>query len=1016
MKEREVCGFDFGRLKDPEFFAENRIPAHSDHRYYEDAAAMERDESGFRMSLDGMWKFAYAENLDGFIEDFMAEDHDVSSWAEIKVPACIQMEGYGVPQYVNIEYAWDGHEKVMPGEIPEDFNPVAHYVKTFTLPDNMKDGPVCISFEGAESGIALWLNGHYIGYSVDSFTPSEFDLSEFIKRDGENRLAAAVFRYTSGSWLEDQDFFNFSGLFRSVYLYTMSAVHISDMRIRTILDDEYRDAKLLLDLTSTAPGSAVVSLALGGDEVFSETVEVGGESSYSFKVSAPEKWSAEDPVLYDLVVEVKDKDGATTEFVKEEVGFRRFEIKDSVMLLNGKRIVFRGVNRHDFSADGGRVVSKALIEKDILTMKKNNINALRTSHYPNQTYLYRLCDRLGIYLMDENNLETHGCWDPIIRGEEDISYAVPGDREEYLEAVTDRGRSMFERDKNHPSILIWSLGNESFGGSVLQKLSDTFKAWDDTRCVHYEGVVNDERYPDTTDIKSTMYWSVAQIKEYLKEHRDKPFINCEYTHAMGNSCGGMYLYTDLTDEDTLFQGGFIWDYIDQSITTHTRHGVEYQGYGGDFGDRPNDGSFSGNGIVYGKDREPSPKMQEVKYNYRPVKLSIKSDGTMEVENRQLFMDASYYDTVLTLTKRDRVIKSTTLKVSCPPLEKTSLEIPKDLMEAGGDDEYILTASMVLPEDKPWASKGHEVSYTQLVIGEIPERVHEKKPFKVTRGHWNTGVSGDGFEILFSEVCGGPVSYKVRGRELLERIPLPNFWRAMTENDRANLLPYRAAGWKVASMYLTHSPETGLGYNEYEVSESDDSVTVTYFYRLPFDKDPGVKVSYTVHPDGAVDVTLEMPPSDHCGELPEFSVLFTLSDAFENVRWYGAGPDETYVDRPHGKIGVYENKVMDNMAKYLVPQECGNKIGVREASVTDHRGRGLLFTGEDLSFSALPYSPHELDNATHAYELPPVNHTFVRVGLMQMGVGGDDTWGARTKPEHMIDNTKTLTLRFTFRGI
>ena len=416
-----------------------------------------------------------------------------------------------------------------------------------------------------------------------------------------------------------------SGLFRDVYLFTFPDVHIEDLRIRTLLDDEYKDADLEIVLKSRAPGKVMISLMDGKRELLREQAKLdGGEDGEAavtelhFAVKDPHKWSAEDPYLYDLVIDVRNEAGTLTEVIPQKVGFRRFEIKDHVMCLNGKRIVFRGVNRHEFSALSGRTIRDEETVKDILTMKRNNINAVRLSHYPNSSLIYRLCDLYGLYLIDETNLETHGIWDHIIDGTHPVEYALPGDRPEYTENVLDRARSMYERDKNHPSILIWSLGNESFGGSNLMTMHDAFHEWDPTRIVHYEGITWDERYPDTSDVKSSMYFTVAQIKEYLQENRTKPYISCEYTHAMGNSCGAMHKYTDLAEEEPLYQGGFIWDYIDQVILKKDRYGREVAGYGGDFGDRPNDGSFSGNGIVYGRNREPSPKMQEVRYNYQSI--------------------------------------------------------------------------------------------------------------------------------------------------------------------------------------------------------------------------------------------------------------------------------------------------------------------------------------------------------------------------------------------------------------
>ncbi|MCR5488290.1 MAG: DUF4981 domain-containing protein [Lachnospiraceae bacterium] len=1007
--------FDFDKISDPEFFEENRIPAHSDHPYFRTEEEAEAGASSFRESLNGIWKFAYTESLKTAVKEFYRMDYDCGSFGEIRVPSSIQMEGYGRPQYVNAQYPWDGHEEAEPGEVPVDFNPVGHYVKTFRVPERFGRGPVLITFEGVESGFALWLNGHYVGYSEDSFTPAEFDLSEYVDYEGLNKLAVMVFRFTSGSWCEDQDFFRFSGIFRNVWLFTVPKHHIIDLKIETRLAPDYRNAVLGLTVTLSGEADLVIELGEEGEAFYTEEKRMSGKKQITIPVEAPKLWSAEHPNLYVAEITVKNLEGGVEEVVAEQVGFRQFELKNGVMCLNGKRIVFRGVNRHDFSSFHGRAVSEAEIAQDLITMKRNNINAVRTSHYPNQTAFYRLCDLLGLYVIDETNLETHGTWDPIYRGLKPMEYAVPGDREEFLEMVLDRGRSMVERDKNHPSILIWSLGNEAFGGKNLLTLHDAFHAWDDTRLVHYEGVINDMRYPESTDMVSTMYWPVKTIREYLAEHREKPFINCEYAHAMGNSCGAMDYYTDYADEEPLFQGGFIWDYIDQSITAFDRYGQEYQAYGGDFDDRPNDGAFSGNGITYGRDRDPSPKMQEVKYDYQPVMIRFEGDDVI-IRNRNLFTDTEEYSCMITVAREDKICAQITGKFAVAPLDEKRFSLPVEMPEVAG--EYVITVSFLLKEDTLWASAGHEVAYGQKIVGKRIQTQRAPYPYRIARGICNTGIKGEGFEALFSDLRGGLCSYRYAGKELLKKMPKPNFWRPMTNNDLANLLPYRAGQWKLASMYLTHmKEEDGIMKGEpYEVEETEDGIRVTYRYHLPVTDEPELKLSYQAHSDGAVDVSLTMTESANAGELPEFSVIFALDADLQNLLWYGLGPEETYPDRIHGKLGVYANRVKENMAKYLVPQESGNHMGVRYAMLTDDGGRGILFEGENLCISALPYTPHEIDNAEHPFELPKPHYTYVRVGLMQMGVAGDDTWGAKTKPEHMIDNTKPLKLQFTFRGI
>ena len=606
--------FVYEKVKDPEFFAENRMKAHSDHVAYADLKEMESGESSFRFSLNGLWKFAYAPNYVSAVKGFEAAEYDCRGWADIRVPAHIQMEGYDSPQYANVQYPWDGREKIEPGQIPERFNPVANYVKYFEVPKSMKDGPVYISFQGVESAMALWCNGAYVGYSEDTFTPSEFELTPFLQK-GENKLAVQVFKWSSGSWCEDQDFFRFSGIFREVYLYTVPKVHIRDLRIRTLLNDGFDQAKLVLDTETAGTGNVKLTLLQGEMEKLSperfdglwkkrqtkKIAELSGavsnQDTFTVTVEKPLLWSAEEPNLYELLIEVFDETGAVQEVISQNVGFRRFEIKDTLMKLNGKRIVFKGVNRHEFSSRTGRAVSREELWQDLVNIKRHNINAIRTCHYPNVSAIYDLCDRLGLYLIDECNLETHGSWDPAERGLADFDSIVPRNRPEWNAVMLDRANSMYQRDKNHPSILIWSCGNEAFGGKNIDDMSKFFHREDPYRIVQYEGVCHDRSYPDISDVESRMYTPAAEIARWLLKDRSKPFICCEYSHAMGNSCGAMHKYTDLTDTEPFYQGGFIWDYIDQSIYKKDRYGKEYQAYGGDFDDRPCDYNFSGNGIA-----------------------------------------------------------------------------------------------------------------------------------------------------------------------------------------------------------------------------------------------------------------------------------------------------------------------------------------------------------------------------------------------------------------------------------
>ena len=1011
--------FDYANVKNPEYFCDGRMEAYSDHAYYASETDMLDGESLFAESLNGIWKFHYARNYDAVVRGFEKEEYCCASWDDIRVPAHIQMEGYDVPQYANTQYPWEGREDIRPGEIPEYFNPVASYVKYFSVPERMKGKRIFVSFQGAESGLAVWLNGVFIGYSEDSFTPSDFELTGYLK-EGQNKLAVQVFKWTAGSWCEDQDFYRFSGLYRDVFLYTVPNVHIRDLRIRAIPDETLQKAELEIVSCTWGEGKARFVLSRHGKVFVDEEKELNRENRFVWEVDHPALWSAEVPNLYDLMITVTGKDGAVTELIPEKVGFRRFEMKDHMMTLNGKRIVFKGVNRHDFSSVGGRHVSEEELRKDLTVMKQNNINAIRTSHYPNSSLLYRLCDEYGLYLIDETNMETHGSWDTV-RADGDDDYIVPNDRPEWLPLLLDRENSMYQRDKNHPSILIWSCGNESYGGKDIYEMSQFFRKEDPTRLVHYEGVFNDRRYNDTSDMESQMYTPVEKIKEFLAKDRSKPFICCEYTHAMGNSCGAMHKYTDLTDTDPLYQGGFIWDYIDQTIYKKDRYGQEFQAYGGDFGERPTDYNFSANGIVYGGDREPSPKMQEVKYNYQNITAKV-SENRVTIINKNLFLNTNAFDCVVLVERNGKAIRQIKMETEVEPLgEKTySLPFAKETLPG----EYTVTVSFRLKEDQIWANAGHEVAFGQYVYRNQGEKKLCKRPVKVIRSKHNIGVRGECFEVIFSVLDGGLASYRYAGKEMIKEIPKPNFWRAPVDNDQGNQMPKRYAQWKIASMYAGHKDYRGADcckVLEPKVEVKEYSVRVTYTYLMPTTPDSQCQVAYEVYGDGTVQTTLSYDPVKELGDMPEFGLMFKLDADYDHVTWYGLGPEETYADRKKGaKLGVYQNFVQDNLARYIVPQECGAKEEVRYASVTDRSGRGMLFEMDEKSgpmmFSALPYTPHEMENAKHVYELPQVHYTVVRAALGQMGIAGDDSWMSFTHPEYLLNVEGKMEFTFRFRGI
>ena len=724
-----MSNFDSNIIKNPEIFEQNRLAAHSDHVCYKNELEKIKGKSSLRYDMNGLWKFAYAKNQSLAPCGFEAADYDCKSWDEIRVPAHIQMEGYDVPIYTNTTYPWEADEFIKPGEVPEIFNPVASYVKYFTIPENMKNKRVCISFQGVESGFALWLNGHYVGYSDDTFDPSDFELTDYII-EGENKLAVRVWKWTSSSWCEDQDFYRFSGIFRDVFLYVVPCAHVEDLSVVPTLNDTFDEGTLSVSIKADGDGTASVKLYELGDlsvekydraklllEEFDIELRNKEICEGSCNVKNPLLWSAEKPNLYEVKIIVKDTHGNETEFISQLAGFRRFEMVDGLMKLNGKRIVFKGVNRHEFSSITGRVPNRDEVIKDIVTMKKNNINAIRTSHYPDDSMLYELCDIYGIYMIAENNLESHGTWEAYNKGYVDLDFVVPKDKPQWREMMLDRANSCYQRDKNHPAILIWSCGNESFGGKTIYEMSQLFRQLDKHRLVHYEGVFNDRSYNDTSDMESQMYTSVAGIEKFLADNPEKPFICCEYTHAMGNSCGAMHKYTELSDREPRYQGGFIWDYIDQSIYKKDRYGKWFLTYGGDFGDRPTDGDFSGNGICYGGERETSPKMQEVKFNYQNISVGFDSDYIFTVTNKNLFVNTSVFDAFAILLADGNEVYRTRLQISVPPMEQASYEVPVTLKNSMIDmeKEYCIVVSFVLKENTIWEKAGYEIALGQHMI-------------------------------------------------------------------------------------------------------------------------------------------------------------------------------------------------------------------------------------------------------------------------------------------------------------
>lgn len=998
--------FDLSYLENSEIYEVNRLESKSDHKFYRNLDELLEDNSSFKIELSGDWKFHYSKNLDGIINNFYEEDYNTESWDNIKVPGHIQLQGYDKPHYVNTMYSWDGHDDILPPLVPKRYNPVGCYVKEFDISSEFLSKQLHVSFEGVESAFYLWLNGKFVGYSEDSFTPADFDLSSLYKQ-GKNKLAVMVVKFCSGSWLEDQDFWRFSGIFRDVYLYTKPETHINDIFVHTNLKDNYKKCDLDVDLKIEGNLDSVIKATLidnSNNKILEKTQSIESNTlSIKEEVTDIKLWSAEEPNLYTLLIEVLDKSNNIIEVIQQKVGFRAFEMINNIMHINGKRIIFKGVNRHEFSCYTGRCVSKEEMLWDVKTMKRNNINAVRTSHYPNQSYFYELCDEYGLYVIDETNLESHGTWQKM--GKIDSKCVVPDSKKEWRECVLDRAKSMLERDKNHPSIIIWSCGNEAFGGENIYLMSEYFRNTDSSRLVHYEGVFNDRRYNNSSDMESRMYAKVKDIEEYLNNNPEKPFMLCEYTHAMGNSNGAMYKYIELEEKYPMYQGGFIWDFIDQGLMTKDIYGKDYLAFGGDFGDRPTDYNFCMNGIIYA-DRKESPKMQEVKFNYQNIKIDV-NFNSVKIKNNNLFINLDQYDIIWEYLREGNVIEYGKLNIYLEAGNEIEIKLP--ISKKSNSGNYTVDVKAVLKNDTLWAQKGYEVAFGQDYYEILDNNEEYDGKIIVNDCDVNLGVRGRNFEVIYSKNYGGLISYKFNGREYINEIPKPNFWHAPTDNDRGNSMAFRCATWKIASLYAK-AIDIKISYDEYKAS-------ITYTYALPTTPESKCNVTYTTLGDGSVKVKMDYKGVEGLPNMLDFGMMVKIPCVYDNLTWFGRGIEENYSDRNKGaRLGVHKNKVIDNLSKYVIPQECGNKTDLKWAKVTDNTGNGLMIAGNNFEFSALPYTPHELENAYHHYELPPVYHTVIRVSLKNIGVGGDDSWGAMPHDEYLIPSNKDMSLEFTIKGI
>ncbi len=989
----EFHAFQLSWLSDPTVFSVNQLPPVSDHELFASPEELAREESSLVRTLDGTWGAHLAMNPDEAPEALLVSGEEDASLLPLQAPGEFQLQfpTWDPPHYVNTQYPWDGHEPLTPPQVSSVYNPTVTAVRRFEVTAAELDcGRVVLTLEGVEAACAVYLNGAFIGYAEDSFTPHRFDVTRVI-RPGENRLAVRVFKRCTGSWLEDQDFWRFSGIHRSVTLTFEPRTHLADLFVRTPLEDDYTRAFLEADLTIDRPeGEAVLRLSDASGRVLLEKA-VPAEAQMSLREEVPgvELWSAENPVLYTLTVTLRD------EICRTMVGFRQFEMKNRIMCLNGKRIVFHGVNRHEFDCDRGRVMTGELLLRDLRDMKAMNVNAVRTCHYPNTTLFYRLCDRYGLYVIDETNLESHGTWCHTFKPED----AVPSDKPEWLQAVLARGRAMQERDKNHACILLWSCGNESFGGRDIFELAEMLRHRDPTRLIHYEGVTNDRRYPDTTDVNSHMYRKVADIERDMQQNPEKPFINCEYSHAMGNSCGGIHLYRELEERYPMYQGGFIWDYVDQGLRTTAPNGAVRLAYGGDFGDRPTDWQFNTNGILLG-DRTFTPKVQEVRHVFRDVDITCDEAG-ITVRSQRLFAPLRGFAVRYQVLRDGEETEAGTLPL---PEVAPGAEVRLPLHVAPGEGETVLTAWLVLDRDEGLLRRGTVLSHGQAVLKAREPRALPVLPGAIVPCPNNIGIQAPACRAI---VCRGEGLISLQdaaGHETLLNAPRLSLFRAPTDNDRGNRDDRRQGVWLAMSL--------SGGLTGCEIAEG----VIEQRFVSPILPDVEVPVTYAATEAG-LRVTLSWPGVANQPDLPCFGLSFPMDARLRHVRYFGLGPEDAYCDRRTGALlGWHTYEVEAGWTRYARPQESGNRMGVQVLRLTDDAGHGVEITGEGLEISAQPYAPEQLMSVRHPDELQGSCRTVLDVALFRKGIGGDDSWGAPVLPPYRYPSDRPWQLTFTIRGI
>jgi len=998
--------------QDPDVVQINREEAHATRFFFESeelALGGDKQHSANFQSLNGTWKFHWSPNPASRPAEFFQPRFKDKKWDDIKVPSNWELKGYGIPIYTNIPYEWTTEPN--PPEVPTEHNPVGSYRKKFSVPANWGDKEVYIHFGAVKSAFYIWVNGQKVGYSQGSKTPAEFNITSYLQK-GENLVAVEIYRWSDGSWLECQDFWRLSGIERDVYLEARPGVHIRDFWCKAGLNHNYTDGVLDLELSlrkgAGAEGLKVEAklLAPGGSEVAWSAVsdlslddEKVARASFRDVLEGVEKWSAETPHLYTLVMELKDSEGKSLEHPSSKVGFRTSEIKYGRLLINGKAVKLKGVNRHEHDEDEGHVVSEEMMLKDIELMKQFNINAVRTSHYPNDPRWYELCDQFGLYVIDEANIESHG-----------MGYAPDktlGNNPIFKKSHLDRTIRMVERDKNHPSVIIWSLGNEAGNGVNFYATYDWIKERDLTRPVQYERAGHDRN----TDIFCPMYERIHDMVKYVERHPNKPLIQCEYSHAMGNSNGNIMDYWEVIDKYDQLQGAFIWDWVDQGLTKYTDDGVKYWGYGGDFEPegQHHDGSFCLNGLV-ASDRSIHPGIWEVKRAHQYVAFEpvpFRSDQLL-VSNKYDFISLEGLDIHWELMEDGSVIGTGIIESpAIDPGEKSAFTLEMDEVSMKPGSEYHLNVRALSRSAAPMIPAGHVLALDQFNLTPALQDDITGDEFtsagsdlvSIDESMEKIVISLNDGEMVFDRKSGYLESYVIKGEALLSDGPLPNFWRAPTENDFGSKMPQRSAMWRsfgkelvLQSLVPVQTGKTAMLLAEYIHPENGSN------YRL----------TYTFNNRGEIRVSASFNPgSDRFTEMPRFGVQIQVPEGYDKLEYFGRGPHENYIDRNHSSlVGRYKSTVDEQYVYYNTNGENGNKTEARWLSLTNSEGRGILIKGSPhFDFSALHYSQDDLDrevrDGAHPTDLEKSEKVFLNVDWMQMGVGGDNSWGARTHAAYVL---------------